>query len=106
MNNEILYYIGMMFVLISFIFKDINKIRIVNIFSCIAWIILAVFNKSYFVIILNSILIIIHIVHLITMKNAYHVNTDLTDEEIDKIRHDYCNVYNVPYEYIFPNKKS
>ena len=33
------------------------------------------------------------------------MNIDLTDEEIDKIRHDYCDIYNVPYEYIFPNKE-
>lgn len=81
MISEILGYIGTVLVLISFIPKDIKKIRIINIFGCIVWIISAVFSKSYSVMTLNSILMIVHIVHLIKMKNEYRICADVTDKE-------------------------
>ena len=105
MISEILGYIGTILVLISFIPKDIKKIRIINIFGCIVWIISAVFSKSYSVMTLNSILMIVHIVHLIKMKNEYRIRADVTDEEIDKIRHAFCEERKVPYDYIYPNEE-
>ena len=76
MISEILGYIGTVLVLISFIPKDIKKIRIINIFGCIVWIISAIFSKSYSVMTLNGILMIVHVVHLIKMKNEYRIHND------------------------------
>ena len=70
MIGEILGYVGTVIVLISFIPKDVKYIRCINIFGCIVWIVSAVFSKSYSVMTLNSILMIVHIVHLIKIKKS------------------------------------
>ena len=69
MISEILGYIGTVLVLISFIPKDIKKIRLINIFGCVVWIISAIYSKSLSVLTLNSILMIVHIIHLIKLHN-------------------------------------
>lgn len=68
MIGEILGYIGTTLVLISFVPKDIKKIRTINIFGCIFWIASSAFTKSSSVFILNAILLMIHVVHLNEMK--------------------------------------
>lgn len=67
MIGEILGYVGTILVLISFIPKDIKMIRVINIFGCIVWIISAIFSKSYSVMTLNSILMIVHLIHIIQL---------------------------------------
>ena len=69
MIGEILGFIGTIIVLISFIPKDITYIRSVNIIGCIVWIISAIYSKSLSVLTLNSILMIVHIIHLIKLHN-------------------------------------
>ena len=73
MIGEILGYVGTVIVLISFIPKNIKWIRIINIFGCVVWIMSGIFNKSYSVLALNSILMIVHIIHLIKMKNEIRI---------------------------------
>lgn len=63
--GEILGFVGTILVLVSFVPKDIVKIRAINILGCIAWIVSAVFSKSLSVMVLNSVLMIIHVIHLV-----------------------------------------
>lgn len=67
MIGEILGFIGTIVVLISFLPKDVKYIRCINILGCIVWIVSAVFTKSFSVLTLNSILMIVHIIHLVKM---------------------------------------
>ncbi|AZB22968.1 uroporphyrinogen decarboxylase [Kaistella haifensis] len=72
MNPEITNFIGYgasFFVVLSFILKDINKIRIVNLIGCILFVIYGVFSDYLWPIIIpNAILCFIQIYHLV-IKN-------------------------------------
>ncbi|MDN5577805.1 uroporphyrinogen decarboxylase [Chryseobacterium manosquense] len=69
MNPEITNFIGYgasFFVVLSFILKDINKIRIVNLIGCILFVIYGVFSDYLWPIIIpNAILCFIQIYHLV-----------------------------------------
>lgn len=59
-------YIASLFVILSFMLKDIKKIRIVNLIGCIAFVIYGVFSGMLWpVIIPNAILCVIQVYHLI-----------------------------------------
>lgn len=69
MNPEITNFIGYgasFFVVLSFILKDINKIRIVNLIGCILFVIYGVFSDYLWPIIIpNAILCFIQLYHLV-----------------------------------------
>ena len=133
MISEILGYVGTVLVLISFIPKDIKKIRIINIGGCVVWIVSAVFSKSYSVFTLNSILMVVHIIHLIKLRNKkdninikptekrniynalcediglevdYTKYDDPKEEDFDLLRHGIANHYQVPYNYLYPKENN
>ena len=67
MNQEIVQYIGYLasvFIILSFIVKDIQKLRIINLIGCICYGVLSV-EKLWPVIIPNAIICIVQVYHLI-----------------------------------------
>lgn len=65
---ELVGYMGMIITIISFIFKDINKVRITNGLACVIWIIYGVYKISYPIILVNLIVFFIHIYWLYKNK--------------------------------------
>ena len=57
--------LGTIFVLISFLMKDVKKIRIVNIIGAILFVIYGIYTHTLATWLLNSCLIIIHIFYLV-----------------------------------------
>ncbi|QQV02447.1 MULTISPECIES: uroporphyrinogen decarboxylase [Chryseobacterium] len=72
MNPEIATYIGYaasFFIVLSFILKDLTKIRIVNLIGCICFVIYGVFSGMLWpVIIPNGIICFVQIYYLLTAK--------------------------------------
>ncbi|MFL9834055.1 uroporphyrinogen decarboxylase [Chryseobacterium terrae] len=72
MNPEIVNYIGYaasVFIVLSFILKDLTKIRIVNLIGCICFVVYGIFNGMLWpVIIPNGIICLVQVYHLLTAK--------------------------------------
>ena len=71
MNNnlfEIIGIAGTLFVLLSFLMKDLKKVRIINIIGAILFVIYGILINAYSTWILNGVLIIIHIIFLVRRK--------------------------------------
>ncbi|KUJ51747.1 hypothetical protein [Chryseobacterium sp. JAH] len=72
MSSEITNYIGYaasVFIILSFILKDLTKIRIVNLVGCICFVIYGVFSGMLWpVIIPNGIICFVQVYHLLTAK--------------------------------------
>lgn len=62
---EIIGFIGSLFVILSYIFKDMTKLRIVNMIGCVVWIIYGTLIHSYSTIFTNLVIMIIHIVNMV-----------------------------------------
>ncbi|WKS95230.1 uroporphyrinogen decarboxylase [Riemerella columbina] len=69
MNSELVNYIGYaasFFVVLSFVLKDITRIRLVNLIGCICFVIYGVFSGMLWPIIIpNAILCFIQAYHLL-----------------------------------------
>ncbi|GGP03531.1 uroporphyrinogen decarboxylase [Cloacibacterium rupense] len=64
--SEYVGYLASIFVILSFMLKDLKKIRIVNLVGCIAFVVYGVFSGMLWpVIIPNAILSVIQVYHLI-----------------------------------------
>lgn len=61
---EIFGIVGTLFVLLSFLMKQVNKIRIINIIGALFFVIYGLLINAFSTWLLNAILIIIHIVYL------------------------------------------
>ena len=68
MLYEIIGITATLFVLLSFLMKDIGKVRIVNIIGAVLFVIYGVLINSLSTWLLNGVLIGIHIYYLITMR--------------------------------------
>ncbi|MFZ4931750.1 uroporphyrinogen decarboxylase [Chryseobacterium sp. Mn2064] len=72
MNSALTTYIGYsasLFIVLSFILKDVRKIRVVNMIGCICFVIYGIFNGWLWpVIIPNGLICFIQIYYLITDK--------------------------------------
>ena len=68
MNSEIIGWIGSTIILISFIPKSVNKIRILNSVGCIVWIIYGFITKAPSVWIMNFLVFFINLFQLIKDK--------------------------------------
>ncbi|SHF07882.1 uroporphyrinogen decarboxylase [Chryseobacterium takakiae] len=72
MNPETAAYIGYsasLFIVLSFILKDVRKIRIVNMIGCICFVIYGIFNGMLWpVIIPNGLICFIQIYYLLSDK--------------------------------------
>ncbi|WP_027387250.1 hypothetical protein [Chryseobacterium gregarium] len=73
MNSETAAYIGYsasLFIVLSFILKDIRKIRIVNMIGCICFVIYGIFSGMLWpVIIPNALICFVQIYHLLAGRN-------------------------------------
>ena len=65
---DILGYVGSLIVFISFMMKDIKKLRLINTIACIIFVIYGIVKVAYPVAITNIIVVIINIVFLIRNK--------------------------------------
>ena len=65
---EIIGLLGTLFVLLSFLMKDLKKVRIVNIIGAVLFVVYGVLINAYSTWILNGVLIIIHIIFLTKRK--------------------------------------
>lgn len=65
MNYEIIGLIASIFVLISFIPKNVKLIRIINIVGCIIWIVYGLITGALSVWIMNLLVMFVHTIHLI-----------------------------------------
>ncbi|KUJ58017.1 hypothetical protein [Chryseobacterium aquaticum] len=72
MSSEIATYIGYaasLFIVLSFILKDLRKIRIVNLIGCICFVIYGIFSGMLWpVIIPNAIICFVQMYYLLTPK--------------------------------------
>ncbi|BDD02552.1 YgjV family protein [Aureibacter tunicatorum] len=64
-NTELIGYLAMVSLIISFSFRDVNKLRIVNTFACTCFVVYGMLLKAYPVAISNFIIIVINIVQLV-----------------------------------------
>lgn len=65
MNYEIIGLVASIFVLTSFIPKDVKLIRCINIVGCVIWVIYGLIVHGLSVWLMNLLVMIIHIYHLI-----------------------------------------
>ncbi|UFH30595.1 uroporphyrinogen decarboxylase [Chryseobacterium sp. C-71] len=72
MSSEITNYIGYaasVFIVLSFILKDLTKIRIVNLVGCICFVIYGIFSGLLWPIIIpNGVICFVQVYHLLTAK--------------------------------------
>ena len=68
MGYEIIGLCASIFVLISFIPKDIKVIRCINIVGCIIWIVYGIITGALSVWIMNLLVMIVHLIHLLKNK--------------------------------------
>lgn len=65
---ELIGYVGMIITILSFVFKDVYKIRITNGIACILWMVYGVFKISYPIILVNLIVLVLHLFWLLKEK--------------------------------------
>lgn len=65
---ELIGIIGTLFVLLSFLMKDLKKVRIINIIGATLFVIYGLLIGALSTWLLNGVLIIVHIVYLIKEK--------------------------------------
>jgi hypothetical protein len=68
MNYEIIGLTGTLFVLLSFLMKNIKMVRIINIIGAILFVIYGLCINAISTWVLNGVLVIIHIIYLLLMK--------------------------------------
>ena len=69
MSYEIIGLLGTLFVLISFLMKEVKLIRIINIIGAVLFVIYGLLIGALSTWLLNAILVIIHIIYLLKRKN-------------------------------------
>ena len=65
---EIIGYLAPTFLVLSFFFKDMSKLRLINSIGCVFFIIYGFFISAYPVVIANAIIVGINIYHLFFSK--------------------------------------
>lgn len=65
---EIIGITGTLFVLLSFLMKDLTKVRIINIMGAILFVVYGILINALSTWLLNAILVIIHIIYLVKEK--------------------------------------
>lgn len=68
---ELIGIAGTLFVLLSFLMKDLTKVRIINIIGAILFVIYGLLIEALSTWLLNGILVVIHIVYLMREKNCH-----------------------------------
>ncbi len=67
---EIIGILGTLFVLLSFLMKDLKKVRIINIVGASLFVIYGILINALATWLLNAILIIIHLIYLLREKGS------------------------------------
>ena len=67
---EIIGIVGTLFVLLSFLMKDMVKVRLINIVGAAFFVVYGVFIGAMATWVLNAILIVIHIIYLIKERKS------------------------------------
>lgn len=70
MKAEILGVTASLLVLVSFLMKGERKIRVVNIFGAVMFVVYGCYIKSFSTCFLNAMLVIIHTVKLLKMRGC------------------------------------
>ena len=65
---EIIGYLAPAFLVLSFLFKDIFKLRLINSVGCVCFIIYGILISAYPVVIANAIIVCINMYHLFFSK--------------------------------------
>jgi O-antigen/teichoic acid export membrane protein len=65
---EIVGYLGSAFVLLSFLLKDIKKIRLINIVGAAFFVIYGIYTETWATAFMNLALILVHIYYLVKMR--------------------------------------
>lgn len=66
---QIIGYVGMAFVLIGFLFKNIKKVRLFNVIGCVFTIVYALLDFQFPTLCLNTCLLIINSIYLLRYRN-------------------------------------
>jgi hypothetical protein len=69
MTIEIIGWIATLFIIVSFIQKDIIKLRIFSLVGAILWVIYGFLIMSYSIIFLNIIIVLIQIFYILKLKS-------------------------------------
>ena len=69
MYREIIGIIASAFVLVSFLFKGELKIRYINVFGCLIFVIYGILIKSFSVYFMNGALVLVHIYFIFKIKS-------------------------------------
>ena len=75
LSREWIGLLASVFVLVSFLFSNELKTRIINLIGCIIWVICGIVVKQYSISIMNGALIIVHVVKLVKMFLAKRKQT-------------------------------
>ena len=73
---EIVGYLGSAFVLLSFLLKDIKKIRLINIVGAAFFVFYGIYTETWATAFMNLALIIVHIYYLIKMRTNIKGETE------------------------------
>ena len=65
---EVVGYLGSAFVLLSFLLKDIKRIRLINIIGAAFFVAYGIYTKTWATAFMNCALIIVHIYYLVKMR--------------------------------------
>jgi len=92
--TDVSWWIGVIasiFVLISFLFRNIRTIRLISIVGCIVFVVYGVMINAFAVWLLNGILILVHIFFLIRMKRGKKAPAPIQSKKEDGARLDRFN---------------
>ena len=80
---EVIGYLGSLFVLASFLLKDIKWIRIVNIVGAVFFVIYGFYTQTWATAFMNFALVLVHIFYLVKMYlDNKKANNEKKDEDL------------------------
>jgi uncharacterized protein with PQ loop repeat len=77
---EVIGYAASAFVLISFLFKNIKVVRIINVIGALFFVFYGLFTKTYPTMFMNLALIIVHCIYLYSLIKNEKKNIDAEKE--------------------------
>lgn len=84
LSKEWIGLLASAFVLVSFLFSNELKTRIINLIGCVIWVVCGIVVKQYSISIMNFALIIVHVVKLVKMyvakRNSANVAVPAEDQ--------------------------
>ena len=74
MNYEFLGFIASLFILISFIPKNVKLIRIINCIACLFWIAYGFLSNALSIWTMNILILLVNLIHLLKKNNNIIIN--------------------------------